>query len=95
MIKIIKIIITKIKIIIKDIIIKIIITLEILLITTMINLIIITIIFFLKIIMKMKMKYTLILQEIISVIQNCNYTTINNHNNSTHWIIDSGTGISP
>ena len=28
----------------------------------------------------------------ISVIQNCNYTTINN-NNSTHWIIDSGTGI--
>ena len=29
----------------------------------------------------------------ISVIQNCNYTTINNNNNSTHWIIDSGTGI--
>ena len=43
-----KIIITKIKIIIKDIITKIIITLEILLIRTMINLIIITIIFFWK-----------------------------------------------
>ena len=45
-IKIIKIIITKIKIIINDIITKIIITLEILLIRTMINPIIITIIFF-------------------------------------------------
>jgi len=29
----------------------------------------------------------------ILIIQNCNYTTINNNNNSTHWIIDSGTGI--
>jgi len=29
----------------------------------------------------------------ILVIQNCNYTTINNNNNSTHWMINSSTGI--
>jgi len=29
----------------------------------------------------------------ISVIQNCNNTTIKNNTNSTHWIIDGGTGI--
>jgi len=40
----------------------------------------------------MKMKYTLILQWSISVIRN-NSTTIKNNTNSTHWIIDSGTGI--
>jgi len=29
----------------------------------------------------------------ISVIQNCNNTTIKNNTNSTHWIIDSVTDI--
>ena len=29
----------------------------------------------------------------ISVIQNCNNTTIKNNTNSTHWIIDSGPDI--
>ena len=38
-----------------------------------------TIILFLKIIMKMKMKYILIFTGNISVIQNCNNTTIKNN----------------